>query len=297
MRFEKHRGSAAVEPWKRYVRNAVVGGRRMGYLDVGGGPAILLVHGLGASWRVWSNNLAALTAEHRVIVVDLPGFGESQNLSSPVDIDDYAAALAGLLDILGVDEAVVVGHSLGGLICQRLAVRHRGRVSGVILVSTTGGVMSAGTRTLFRVVAAGTAPLALLPKGLVAPAMRNAMAVPAVRRWLLKRMVHDPDRISPDLAVDMLSSALSSTGTAAAIRAGLRVLPENDLGVINCPVLVLSGDQDRITPVAAAADLARRLPRAKRITWPGVGHHPMWEEPTDFDSVVLGFLRELKLSA
>jgi pimeloyl-ACP methyl ester carboxylesterase len=132
---------------------------------------------------------------------------------------------------------------------------------------------------------------------LVASAIRNALAVPAVRRWFLRRMVHDPDQISPDLAVDMIATGMSSTGTAAAIRAGLRVLPENDLGAIDCPVLILSGDQDRVTTVDAAADLSRRLRHAHRITWSGVGHHPMWEQPIEFDNLLLGFLRELDLTA
>jgi pimeloyl-ACP methyl ester carboxylesterase len=290
-------GDGPFGQWEPYFNNAVVRGRRMRYLDVGAGPPVLLVHGLGASWRVWTHNLSALMADYRLIVVDLPGFGDSQNLASPIEVDDYAQALAGLMSALNLNGAVVVGHSLGGLISQRLAARYPDEVSALVLVSTTGSVVGALARALFQIAAVSTVPLALVPRALMTPAMRRAVGIPALRRWLLGHMVHDPDRVSQDVAVDMLASAFSSAGTASAIRAGLRVLTVNDPGVIRCPVLILSGDEDRITTVDAADDLRRRIPQAKQVTLSGVGHHPMWEKPTQFDDLLCGFMRELELSA
>jgi pimeloyl-ACP methyl ester carboxylesterase len=171
--------------WKEYHRCALIGGRRLRYLDVGTGTPLLLVHGLGASWSLWSHNLPALIAEHRVIVVDLPGFGASQSLVGPVSFDDYGIALAGLLDFIGIDSAVAVGHSLGGLICQRLATLYPSRVGALVLVSTTAGELSARMRALFLAVAWGTAPFGLIPKALITPAMRNVLAVPALRFRLI----------------------------------------------------------------------------------------------------------------
>src|SRR5437764_6505507 len=122
------------------ARNAIVGGRRLHYVDVGeaAGLPLVLVHGTGGSWQSWLLNVSELSRDRRVIAVDLPGFGRSEPLPPNADMADYADAVAALLAALGVERAIVVGHSLGGVVVMRMALRHPRLVAGVVNVDGGG---------------------------------------------------------------------------------------------------------------------------------------------------------------
>jgi pimeloyl-ACP methyl ester carboxylesterase len=288
------RGQRALSEWRPYLRYATIGGRRLRYVDVGQGQTLLMVHGVGASWKVWTRTMPALIAEHRLIVVDLPGFGRSEMLQGNWGIDDYASALAGLLDLRGIEDVSAVGHSLGGLVCQRLAVGHPGRVNALVLVSSAGAPVTPWTHRIFTMVSFGLVPLALVPRPVLSGFVRKAMEIRVVRRELLARAVHDPDVAPVELASDLMSAVFSSAGTAGAIRAGLRASRHNDLAAIRCPVLVLSGTEDRLIAVGASAQLVRQMPHARHEMWSSVGHHPMWERPDAFVELLQTFVRDAK---
>jgi pimeloyl-ACP methyl ester carboxylesterase len=263
----------------------------MRYVDVGDGPPVLLIHGLGASWHAWSGNLEALSSAHRTIVVDLPGFGGSDGLGVHAELEDYAGCLVALLDALGIARCAVIGHSLGGLISQTVAAHYPERVTSLVLVASGGGPLDQVTEMAFKLIALVSRPLRLAPRPLVNTALRVMMAVPAARHRLLSRAVYEPNEISRELAMSLTDHGSLGLGIAGAMRAGLRTDSDAYLGALRCPVLVIGGAEDPIVTPAQTAYVAARVKQATCQSWPAVGHHPMWERPRQFDRVVLEFLR------
>src|SRR5687767_9944251 len=102
--------------WAAHVHEAEIDGGRVTYADLGSGPPIVWVHGLGASWQCWLENLPDFARDHRVIAMDLPGFGRSEMPQDEISIEGYARFVCRLLDHLGIEAATVVGNSMGGFI-------------------------------------------------------------------------------------------------------------------------------------------------------------------------------------
>ena len=281
--------------WDGHLHDVVVAGRRMRYLDVGAGPVVVLIHGLGASWQVWYPTIPALATDHRVIAVDLPGFGRSESLRHAATIALYTAAVHGLLVQIGVRRAVVVGHSLGGLVTQRLAISASERVAGLMLVASGDGRVDVRQEAAFRGAAMATRALRVWgpPAYVVRPAVRALLAVAPIRQRLLSRAVHDPHDIPLDLAAHMMLSVYRSPALAGAIRAGLSHSDRVDLALVRCPTVVVSGDRDRMVPAVAALRLALEIPDARHEVWPDVGHHPMLERPEEFNALLCGFVAEV----
>jgi pimeloyl-ACP methyl ester carboxylesterase len=279
--------------WSGHLRTVSVGGRRIRFLDVGEGPTIVLVHGLGASWQVWYRNIADLAADHRVVAVDLPGFGRSEALDGMSGLLRYAETLQTLLDSADVDDALVVGHSLGGLIVQRLAEWCPERVAGLMIVSSGDGIVAARQQAVFRGLALASTMVRRFgpPAFLLDPVMRGLLSFAPLRHRLLSRVVHDPAGIPPQLAGFMMASVLRSPALADAIRAGLRgdVEPSH----IRCPTVVLAGDRDRMVPELAGRRLAAAIPLARFELGENVGHHPMLERPTAFNNRLRTFSTEV----
>src|SRR5207247_5261751 len=116
-----------------------VAGRPANVIEPGAGdPPVVFVHGLAGSWQNWLENLPHFAERHRVIAMDLPGFGASPMPAEKISISGYAQWLDELLGTLGVDEAVVVGNSMGGFIGAELAIAFPRRVRRLVLVSAAG---------------------------------------------------------------------------------------------------------------------------------------------------------------
>src|SRR3712207_5215893 len=102
--------------WRDHLRWVDVDGRAANVLDVGSGPPLVFVHGLSGSWQNWLLNIPAFMETHRVIAMDLPGFGESPMPREKITISGYGRWLDRLFDALDVEAAAVVGNSMGGFI-------------------------------------------------------------------------------------------------------------------------------------------------------------------------------------
>jgi pimeloyl-ACP methyl ester carboxylesterase len=278
--------------WQRHLNHVVLAGGRMHYLDVGHGPAVVFVHGLASEWSVWFRNISALALDHRVIAVDLPGFGGSDGLGGRVEIRHFVDALIQLLDQLEVGRVRMVGHSLGGVIAQQFAARYPARAAALVLVAT-GGPPRRVQASLLRGLAAGSVVLNRGPLPVFVPALRVAMAAQPVRELLLRSVVHDPAIVSRELAVDMVTAACRSPGTAAALNAALRAVRHQDLRSITCPTLIVGGSRDRLVPVASLNYVAAGIAGARREIMPEVGHHPMFERPEAFNALLRGFLLDV----
>src|SRR3954463_16509639 len=114
--------------WQAAQHRLEIDGRTVNYCELGEGPAILFIHGLGASWQSWLEQMPEFSRDHRVVAMDLPGFGFSEMPDEDISIEYYASWTASLLDRLEIDSAAVVGNSMGGFIGAELAIRHPDRV-------------------------------------------------------------------------------------------------------------------------------------------------------------------------
>src|SRR5207245_2489790 len=124
--------------WREHQRWVLVDGRPVNTIELGEGPPVVFVHGLSGSWPNWLEQLPAFAHTHRVVAVDLPGFGHSPMPAGEISIAGYARVLDGLLGELGIDAAAVVGNSMGGFIAAELAISAPQRVERLVLVSAAG---------------------------------------------------------------------------------------------------------------------------------------------------------------
>jgi pimeloyl-ACP methyl ester carboxylesterase len=242
---------------------------------VGGeGRDVVLLHGLGGAASNWVEVVAALAESHRVVAVDLPGHGGSTAPARGSGVDRFADDVAAALDGLGVTGAIVAGHSFGGLLAMRLALR-RPDLAGALLLVAPAGIRS-GARIVQVVIAASTF---VRPGRFVAPYRRRY----AERAWFRRAVfrpwfVADADALSARATEGFLDGPQDHSDTAIAGRAMVSHDPRADLDRIGCPALVLWGASDTQLPVDDAFEYARRLGAPVRVV-ADCGHLVIGERP------------------
>ena len=262
-------------------RFADLRGCRVRYLVAGEGEPLLLVHGLGGAAANWLLLAPQLLYGRRVIVPELPGHGGSDPLPAALSLNAYADRLGLLLD----GPAAVVGHSLGGAIALRLAIRRPDLVGSLVLAGAAG--ISSGARR---------ARYALTVTGLVKPGKRIAPYRHRVARSAaLKTLVFgrwgasDPPALPEEMARAFLSGPARHTDTLSASQALMRDDPRPDLERVSCPALVLWGARDHQLPVEDAFEYARRLRAPVRVI-ADCGHLLIGERPDACADAIQEFL-------
>ena len=255
-------------------RWATVRGARIRYFVGGNGPSLVLVHGLGGAASNWVELTPTLARSYRVLALDLPGHGGSSPLPAAESLTPFADVVRAVAEREALLPAAVVGHSLGGLVGLRLALRHPDAVRALVLAAAAG--ISSGTRA--REVAVTTLVLAR-PARLVAP-FRELVAR---LEWLRYPVfgffeVSDPAALSAAAVEGFLAGPALHTDVLSAGRALVADDPRVDLGAVGCPCVVLAGARDRMVPVADAIEYARRLRAPLRIV-PDCGHLVIGERP------------------
>ena len=268
-------------------RVAQVKGRGVRYF-LGGpedGPALVLIHGLAGSSANWGLVAPALARSRRVLVVDLPGHGGSDPLPAAPTLDPYADRVLRVAEGEGLDRADYVGHSLGGLVALRAAMRAPDRVRSLVLAAAAG--IGSSTRVAER---------ALAFVGFVQPGRRVSPHWRAVARSaLLKRIVFshwfasDPAALREAAVEGTLRDVNLHGDTDSAWRALTRDDPRGELHRVGCPVFVLWGAEDNQLPVDDAFDYARRL-RAPLRVLADCGHLLVLERPEACIEAIEGFL-------
>jgi pimeloyl-ACP methyl ester carboxylesterase len=251
----------------------MVDGVRLRLRDTGprDAPAVILLHGFGASLDTWESWAQALSARYRVIRFDLPGFG----LTGADPTGDYTNAreitiLSDLMDQLGVARASLVGNSMGGWIGWNFAAQHPDRVIRLVLVSPAGFASpgfaydhAPGTPLIMRALVYVGPPRSLL---------RGALAIAYAR-------LEDLSEATLTRYRDLLLAP--GVRQAIVMRMGQTILrdPAPILARIEVPTLLLWGEQDRMIPISNAADYLRDLPHATLVRLPNLGHVPFEEDP------------------
>jgi pimeloyl-ACP methyl ester carboxylesterase len=270
--------------WRPSIANRLINNRQVRYVDHGSGPAVVLLHGMAASWHWWLENIPALARHHRVIAVDLPGFGDSEPLPAPAEITTHARTVLDLLAQLNIESATVSGHSMGGLVALEMFVADPRRVRNLILVDSGGVPMS--ERRLAVVLAVLRMGSAVLRRRFI----RTALATkPWVRRLALRVAFRDPRAMSAELAAKTMP-LFGGPGFVDAVAAAGRAVHATVPEAITCPVLLMWGERDVIAPPRCAKQMHDRLPDSELAVLAGAGHTPMIEFPRQFNDLALRFI-------
>jgi pimeloyl-ACP methyl ester carboxylesterase len=282
--------------WRSHQRWVTVDGNPIDTIELGEGPPVVFVHGLGGSWQNWLEQLPELAREHRVVAMDLPGFGYSPMPREEISIAGYARLLDGLLGELGIDAAAVVGNSMGGFIGAELAISFPQRVERLVLVSAAGlsthndpvpvRALPALVR-LERVIAGSTAWLA----GRSDTVMRR----PRLRGATLNAVVRHPSRLPAALAAEQLRGA-GKPGFLSALQAVIDYDVRDRLPEIACPTLIVWGARDRLINVRDAHVFEELIPDSRKVIFEDTGHVAMLERPAAFNALLEEFLAEQPLS-
>ncbi|SOC47798.1 Pimeloyl-ACP methyl ester carboxylesterase [Blastococcus aggregatus] len=273
----------------------IVHGHRRAFVRAGEGPPLLLLHGIGNSAQTWAGVVDRLAASHTVIAPDLLGHGSSDKPRGDYSVAGYANGMRDLLSVLDIEQATVVGHSLGGGIALQFAYQFPERCERLVLVSSggLGPELSLGLRAaaLPGSEAVLTA-LTHLPLPLNA-GLRGVDALSRAMGWI---------RVQ-DLAE--AGEALLALSDAEARRAFLRTLRSvvdvhgQSVTAIDrlylaeaIPMLVIWGARDPIVPVAHAETVRRLVPSARVEIFPDSGHWPHLAQPDRFAEVLLEFIAE-----
>jgi pimeloyl-ACP methyl ester carboxylesterase len=273
--------------WPSMIRTLEVQGRRVNVVDGGGdGPPLLFVHGLGGCWQNWLLNLPAFMDSHRVVALDLPGFGESEMPSDPISIRGYARTLDGVCDQLGVENPVVVGNSMGGFVAAEMALSFSTRVAKLVLVSAAGLSTEYLQRepllAFARVWAAATTRAGVRSE----PVVRR----PRLRRVALQTVVRYPERLSVPLTYELVQGA-GKDGFIPALEALMGYSFRDRLERIEMPVLIVWGRNDILVPVGDAARFERLIgANAHKVIFDDTGHLAMLERPSRFNELLAGFI-------
>ncbi|MHB8531185.1 MAG: alpha/beta fold hydrolase [Solirubrobacteraceae bacterium] len=276
--------------WRSHQRWELVEGRALNTIQLGSGPAIVFVHGLSGCWPNWLEQMAVFARTHRVVALDLPGFGHSPGQAGELTMPGYARLLDELLSQLSLPQATLVGNSMGGLIAAELAASSPSRVERLVLVSPAGlstfrnrltATALPAIRRLEQVLALGAA--------WTAQHSDHLATRPRLREMLLRGVLAHPRRLPGPLAAEQIRGA----GTDGFLEA-LEEIVEFDLRprlpLISCPTLVVWGAKDRLITVGDAAKFTEMIPGARQVVYEDTGHMAMLERPDEFNALLAEFL-------
>lgn len=252
-----------------------IGDMRVGI--TGQGPAVVFCHGFTTTGQFWREQIGAFSRDHRLVVPDLPGHGESR--SSPNrshTIDAFVDDLAKLFDMLKIEHAVLVGLSMGGTIAQRFTLKHRHRLRGLVLVGATPNGLGPDVRVDNVLTAIDRLGVVAASQAVIDRSFGSA-APEALVAFAREQVAKTPEFVAREAIVSL---------NAADSRAQLA---EFDL-----PTLVICGEEDAITPPAESKALAAGIPGAKLELIANAAHFPMLEQPVRFNSILRDFLDRIQ---
>jgi len=278
--------------WRSHQRWVRVEDRWANVIEIGSGPPVVFVHGLGGSWQNWLENLPA-TAEagYRAIAVDLPGFGASEMPREKSSISGYGRWVDSLCDALGTGPVALVGNSMGGFIGCEVAIKFPPRVERLVLVSAAGITIEhqrndAVMGTLYR-----TERISKFLATWLAAHAEGLSTRPRLRKALLRFVMAHPDRLPGPLISEQVRGS-GKAGFLPALEALTSYPIRERLPEVACPTLIVWGADDRLVPRRDADTFEELIPDSRKVVFEDTGHVAMLERPARFNRLVLDFLAE-----
>jgi haloalkane dehalogenase len=260
-------------------------GLTLGYRELGAGPAVLLLHGWPTSSFLWRNVMPPIAEHHRVVALDLPGFGASDKpADARYDFAYFESAIDGFLAAIGVDRVSVAGHDLGGPIAVHWVLGNADRVERLGLLNTL----------LYPEFSDAVVEFVRI---LNTPAERDKLVSAEGLAELMRFGVTDPTVISDEIAAAVAAPFADRANQLVLARAGYGLGRRGfveiaaAIGTLRCPVAVVYGTADRVLPDVAEtfARLQRDVPHATVTALPDAGHFVPEEVPQAVAGVLAPF--------
>lgn len=248
-------------------------GRNIRYYDIGSGPPLVLFHGIGGDADEWVFCFDALSASHRVIALDLLGFGRSDKPSISYCIEVFVEVMEPFLHKLDVARPTLIGASLGGWIAAAYALKSPKAVDNLVLVDAAG--VWGDTKEL--------------PVDLHVSTRRHM-------REIMEMIFYDK-RLATDELIDLAYKQHLERGDGYTIHRVLQNLRDgrefldDKIAALTVPRLIIWGEEDELIPIATGRLMQRLIPGSRLEVIPQCGHLPAFEKPIEFIDHVLNFLR------
>jgi pimeloyl-ACP methyl ester carboxylesterase len=249
---------------------------------------ILFVHGLSGSWQNWLENLPFFGRTHRVVALDLPGFGHSPMPPWWISIESYGRLIHRFCDAIEIGACVIVGNSMGGFISAEAAASAPDRFAKLALVSAA-GVSSARLRrqpaeTVARM-ATGAAPLLLRLQ-------QRGMRRSRIRYATFRGLFQHPDLLRRELLLEQFHNGAGRPGFVPAVQGLLGYDILDQLDDVEVPTLIVWGRNDHVVPPQDAIEYGRHLRNSRTVIFGDTGHLPQLERPVRFNRLLKTFLDE-----
>lgn len=259
-----------------------LGDGSLNVIDRGSGEVVLLVHGFPLDQSMWQGQIGTLSANYRVLAVDLRGFGQSERAEGTLTMTAMAADLLKLLDALEITRRVVVcGLSMGGYVAMQFWKQYPDRLRGLVLCDT---------RAVADTPEAAANRLAMAEK-----VMKEGSQV-AADAMLPKLFAPETEKSQPEIIQATKEVILNTApATIAAAQRGMaeRLDMRSNLTILQCPTLVVCGEHDVISPPEEMKAIADSLPQSRFEIIPEAGHMSPLEKPQEFNAVLSDWLAKL----
>jgi pimeloyl-ACP methyl ester carboxylesterase len=272
--------------WRPHLHRIELPGANVNYAEIGEGEPVVFIHGISGSWQNWLENLPHFGRKRRAIALDLPGFGASPMPSWTIDMPAYGRRLHDFCEKLGVENATLVGNSMGGLVAAEAVLSAPGRFDRLVLVSAAGlintwlphqrGVATSRAWSTFG-----------RPFGAAA---RFVVAHHRARYAMFRFFIRYPGRLRKELLWEQMASGLPAPGFADSLDAVIEYDARDRLEEIQIPTMIVWGMDDWVISTAAALSYHRRIPHSRLEIFERTGHVPQLERPARFNRVLEEFL-------
>lgn len=242
----------------------------------GQGPALVFCHGFTTTGEFWREQMGEFSRDYRLVVPDLPGHGRSAHPQTRrYTIDAFVADLVMLFDKLGLDDAILVGLSMGGTIAQRFALDHGNRLRALVLVGATPHGLGPDVRVKNVLQAIDQLGVVAASQAVINRSFGSA-ASPELLVFAREQVAQTPKFVAREAIV-----SLNEADSRA------------ELARLTLPTLVVCGEEDAITPPAQSQALAAGVPGAILQLVPDAAHFPMLEQPERFNTILRDFIARI----
>ncbi|HEV2727678.1 MAG TPA: alpha/beta fold hydrolase, partial [Solirubrobacterales bacterium] len=274
--------------WRQHLRQVdLPGAEAVNYVDIGEGEPIIFVHGIAGCWRNWLENIPYFARSHRVLALDLPGFGQSPMPTWDVSMGNYGRLIHDFCERLGIDRAAaLVGNSMGGFIATEAVIEEPERFDRLVLISAAG--ISFAEWQGRPIDAASRIVKAATP--FLSGDRRIYLTRPLGRKFAFGQLFRNPNKLRPELLSEQVRPGLQAPGFSEALTAIWGYDTRERLPEIEIPTLVVWGLNDRIVPVEAALGYHRLIPKSRLEIFERTGHLPMLERPQRFNPLLDEFI-------
>jgi pimeloyl-ACP methyl ester carboxylesterase len=266
---------------------------RVSYLQLGEGKPLLLVHGYGASARIWSRSMQALADQRTLYAIDIPGCGDSPPRTASPTLPALAAEILAFANALDIERFELLGHDLGAAVAATAAARRPDRITRLVTVSLGARAFAPELATLslsrasFDLTVGLSRPLLNLWQPMSRMMMLSPPFAATMSAWMLHGQPADAE-LWQDYLADFAGADLRAYLTSLTA-VGDRAL-HDALRTITSPTLCIAGREDRITPLAETTAAQAMIGRSTLVVLDVCGHMPMIEQPEAFHNAVQEFL-------